>query len=329
MRDLTARGPMIQTGWTGTPRRVGSCQTRDRPSRTPSRTSPGSGACAPCPGSPRGCAWNPTSAILPFEEVVSALGRRSEHDAGLQSISPGGDRGHRDPYFVKDGHHRRAQIGEGLGSRACRHPAAGERRPRGLRRGEQHRSGPSADRLPHPHRLQRHQPSSVWALASWVDDVAGGALAADHLLARGHRRIGVGDAPTPLGFSSGERRRKGMRRRLRAAGIRAIPGLELRGAHGRAEARAMAEQLLTMPEPPDGRLRRLRYPGAGVLEAARRLGRRVPEDVAVDRVQRRRTGRGARLTTIRQRCAPPGCAGSNCFSTSRRAQTPGRLRWRI
>ena len=55
-----------------------------------------------------------------------------------------------------------------------------------------------------------------------IDDVRGGEIATEYLLAKGHRRIGfVGDAPTPFGFASSELRCHGMRAALRRAGITA------------------------------------------------------------------------------------------------------------
>ncbi len=43
-----------------------------------------------------------------------------------------------------------------------------------------------------------------------IDDVRGGEMATEHLLAKGHTKIGfVGDEPTPFGFTSSEQRRDG------------------------------------------------------------------------------------------------------------------------
>src|SRR5215210_1898985 len=79
-----------------------------------------------------------------------------------------------------------------------------------------------------------------------IDDVRGGELAAEHLLTRGHRRIGfVGDvAANPFGFTSSERRRRGLRAALERAGIVPDAALERFGGHDRADARVLATHLL-------------------------------------------------------------------------------------
>ena len=144
-----------------------------------------------------------------------------------------------------------------------------------------------------------------------IDDVAGGELACEHLLARGHRRIGfVGDAPTPLGFSSSELRRRGMRRSLRRAGIEPTSTLEMRGPHGRVEARRLAQRLLGTREPPTAIFAASDVQAAGVLEAARRLGRRVPEDVALIGFDDIELSELLELTTVRQPLRQMGSRGT-------------------
>src|SRR3954464_9500702 len=78
-----------------------------------------------------------------------------------------------------------------------------------------------------------------------IDDERGGELAAEHLLERGHRRIGfVGDPPEPgFGFPSSEPGRRGFPRALERAGMAPADELEARGRHGRDEARKLATEL--------------------------------------------------------------------------------------
>ena len=144
-----------------------------------------------------------------------------------------------------------------------------------------------------------------------IDDVLGGELATDHLIARGHRRIGfIGDTPSPLRFSSSEQRRRGMRRRLKREGIAACSDLELRGPHGREQACALAEQLLRMDDPPTAIFAASDLQALGVLEAARGLGRRVPEDVAVIGFDDIEVASLLGLSTVRQPLREIGARGT-------------------
>ena len=96
-----------------------------------------------------------------------------------------------------------------------------------------------------------------------IDDVAGGALAAGHLLAAGHRNIAfVGDVENnPFAFASSQRRLEGMRRVMSEAGV-ALPARYVRrGPYGREIAlRAHARAAGAAPTA-DGHLRGLRRPG--------------------------------------------------------------------
>src|SRR4051794_15164754 len=177
-----------------------------------------------------------------------------------------------------------------------------------------------------------------------IDDVRGGELAAEHLLARGHRRIGfVGDeADNPFGFTSSEQRRHGLCRALGRAGIEPDAGLEARGRHGRPEARALARRLLQRadrptaifaasdtqagggpgapPAPPP------RGPGdvraVGVLEAARALHRRVREDVGVVGFDDIELAAPLGLTRVRQPLRQSGARGMDMLLAAMRGAPP-------
>jgi DNA-binding LacI/PurR family transcriptional regulator len=115
-----------------------------------------------------------------------------------------------------------------------------------------------------------------------IDDVLGGQIATEHLLDRGHTRIGfIGDAPTPFGFTSSEHRRQGMARALRRAGIKRRDAYEMRGPHGREQARELAERLLRLPDRPTAIFAASDVQAMGVLAAARSMRLRVPQDLAV------------------------------------------------
>jgi DNA-binding LacI/PurR family transcriptional regulator len=135
-----------------------------------------------------------------------------------------------------------------------------------------------------------------------IDNVHGGALAAEHLLARGHRRIAfVGDLPeNPYGFTSSEHRRRGFQGALERAGIRPDPALELFGPHGRDEAGELAERLLALPSPPTAIFAASDLQAIGVLKAAERLGVSVPQELAVIGFDDVELAEIVGLTTIRQ-----------------------------
>jgi DNA-binding LacI/PurR family transcriptional regulator len=132
-----------------------------------------------------------------------------------------------------------------------------------------------------------------------IDNVQGGELAAAHLLARGHRRIGfIGDHPTnEYGFTSSEDRRLGFRARLGHAGVEPT---ERCGSHGREEAAALAASLLALPDPPSAIFAASDLQAIGVLKAAEKLGARVPEDLAVIGFDDIDLAEIVGLTTIRQ-----------------------------
>lgn len=144
-----------------------------------------------------------------------------------------------------------------------------------------------------------------------IDDVLGGSLATEHLLAKGHRRIGfVGDSPSPLGFTSSEQRRRGMRLALRRAGIKATSALEQRGPHGRDEAGVLARRLMCLQDRPTAIFAASDVQAMGVLEAAHTLGLRVPEDLAIIGFDDVEAASALGLTTVRQPLQQTGARGT-------------------
>src|SRR4051794_3742219 len=146
-----------------------------------------------------------------------------------------------------------------------------------------------------------------------IDDVRGGELAVEHLIARGHRRIGfVGDRPdNPFGFTSSEHRRRGFRRALRRAGLRPAPGPEGRGPPRHAQARAPPPDVLRRDDPPPAIFAAPDPQAVGVLEAARALDLRVPQDVAVIGFDDIEAAELLGLTTVRQPLRESGARGAD------------------
>ncbi len=143
-----------------------------------------------------------------------------------------------------------------------------------------------------------------------IDDVLGGTMATEHLLDRGHTKIGfVGDEPSPFGFTSSERRRHGMARALRRAAIERNDALERRAPHGRDQARESAESLLRMPDRPTAIFAASDDQALGVLEAARAMGLRVPDDLAVIGFDDIEVAEVLGLTTVHQPLRETGARG--------------------
>jgi DNA-binding LacI/PurR family transcriptional regulator len=135
-----------------------------------------------------------------------------------------------------------------------------------------------------------------------VDDVTGGRTATQHLIELGHRRIGYISDPleSPFKFTASYDRYQGYRQALAAAGLPFNGDYHGAGEHGRADARALATQMLSLPERPTAIFAASDTQAMGVLEAARNLGLRVPEDLSVVGYDDIEVAEYLRLTTIRQ-----------------------------
>ncbi len=118
----------------------------------------------------------------------------------------------------------------------------------------------------------------------FIDDIAGGKMATEHLLSLGHRRIGfIGDnAKTDLGMSASENRYAGYLMALEEAGIGPDFDLVARGPHSSEAAAALAGALF---EP--GRRRPTAIFASsdtlavGVIKSAQQHRLKIPDDLAV------------------------------------------------
>lgn len=133
-----------------------------------------------------------------------------------------------------------------------------------------------------------------------VTNWAGGLEATDHLIALGHRRIGmltgIADAQSSLA------RQHGYLAALSAAGIVADPELVRHGEFSYESGLQDGLALLALTEPPTAVFAASDFQAAGVIEAARQRGVRVPDELSVvgfdDQVVARMTA--PPLTTVRQ-----------------------------
>jgi LacI family transcriptional regulator len=142
-----------------------------------------------------------------------------------------------------------------------------------------------------------------------IDDVAGGRLAAEHLLELGHNRIAfVGDDETGAwGFTSSARRRVGAATAVAEAGGRLIVR---RGPHGRRHARALAARLLALDDPPTAIFAGSDLQAVGVLEAAQAAGVGVPDELSVIGFDDVELARYVGLTTVSQPLENSGAQGA-------------------
>lgn len=135
-----------------------------------------------------------------------------------------------------------------------------------------------------------------------IDDVEGGYMATTYLLEKGHRRIAfLGDTDLPeYSIHPVGLRLSGFRRALKEAQIK-VPDTFVRLApYSQEQTRKVAEELLNLTEPPSAIFAATDFQALGVLKAARLLGFKVPEQLAVIGFDDLDMAEYADLTTISQ-----------------------------
>jgi DNA-binding LacI/PurR family transcriptional regulator len=144
-----------------------------------------------------------------------------------------------------------------------------------------------------------------------IDDFAGGALATRHLIELGHRRIAfIGDTPPEFRFVWSRDRTRGYLHALEQAEIPLRPEYVRMGTRLLHVARAVALELLTLPEPPTAIFAASDTQALGVLEAARSLGLDVPGQLSVIGFDDIETASYVGLTTVRQPLFESGRRGA-------------------
>jgi DNA-binding LacI/PurR family transcriptional regulator len=131
-----------------------------------------------------------------------------------------------------------------------------------------------------------------------IEQRLGGELAAEHLYARGCRRLAT--ITGPLDMPAGHDRLTGFRETLGVHGLSGVPYVE--SDFTRAGGEAAARDLLSRHPDIDGLFVANDLMAAGALQALQDLGRRVPDDVAVVGFDDSSAALACRplLTTIRQ-----------------------------
>lgn len=111
-----------------------------------------------------------------------------------------------------------------------------------------------------------------------VDDYNGVCSAVDHLINTGCRRVAFFGSPTQLAISNN--RRMGYEEALMKHRIPVDPELILL-CDNYADALVMTEKVMAMPNPPDAFFAVNDETAIGILNKARALGYRVPEDISI------------------------------------------------
>jgi DNA-binding LacI/PurR family transcriptional regulator len=144
-----------------------------------------------------------------------------------------------------------------------------------------------------------------------VDDVSGGELATRHLVELGHRRVAlIGDPPPEFRFDWSRDRTRGYERALAATGIEPRADYVREGTRLPHVARAIAAELLSLPERPTAVFAASDTQAIGVLEAARSLGIRVPGELSVIGFDDIEVAAHLGLTTVRQPLVESGRRGA-------------------
>ncbi|GHH82366.1 alanine racemase [Streptomyces sulfonofaciens] len=144
-----------------------------------------------------------------------------------------------------------------------------------------------------------------------VDNPAGTAAAVDHLVHRGHRRIGY--VGWPAGDTVGDRRAQGWQAAIERHGLTAeCRSLDVRGEDSVTAGTQMAYALLARPEPPTAVVTATDTLAVGVLRAAQQWGLEVGRDIAVVGFDDTPTAAALDLSSVRQ---PIELVGRHVMST--------------
>lgn len=135
-----------------------------------------------------------------------------------------------------------------------------------------------------------------------VDDMRGGRIATQHLIAQGHTRIGfIGDErESKFGFTSTAKRFEGFQQAIHDADLTVNPEWHRFGDIAHATARHHARDILSLENRPTAIFATSDVKAFEVMNVAQELGLRVPDDLAVIGFDDIDAARYMRLTTVRQ-----------------------------
>jgi LacI family transcriptional regulator, galactose operon repressor len=136
-----------------------------------------------------------------------------------------------------------------------------------------------------------------------IDDTRGGALAATHLIEKGHTRIGfLGDIEPAERYAIRpvKSRLNGFKRTLEAAGLSLPRSYAMQAPYTQAGSQQAAQALLSLPRRPTAIFAASDIQAVSVIKVARQLNLRIPEDLAIVGFDDIDLAEVMDLTTIRQ-----------------------------
>jgi DNA-binding LacI/PurR family transcriptional regulator len=136
-----------------------------------------------------------------------------------------------------------------------------------------------------------------------IDDVAAARTATQHLVNQGHKRIGLmsGRPDDPFNFNGASQyRRKGFMQALLENNLEWVPAREVHGDFTMHTASRAMDDLLARPNRPTAIFCESDEMAFGAMQAARRHGLRIPEDLSIIGFDGHEMSEYTDLTTIEQ-----------------------------
>ena len=157
-----------------------------------------------------------------------------------------------------------------------------------------------------------------------IDDVAGGKMAANYLIGKGHRRIAfIGDSDLPeFSIQPVSKRLKGFKSAMAAAGLEVPEELVALVPYTQEATRAAANEWLQMANPPSAIFAATDFQALSLLKTMHRAGVQVPQQLAIVGFDNLDLAEYADLTTISQHLDESGTVAVEVLLN--RINDPGR-----
>ena len=150
--------------------------------------------------------------------------------------------------------------------------------------------------------VDAHHPQLIELSSISVNDIEGGYKATKYLISLGHKKIGfIGDyIDNPFNFTSSRDRFQGYKQALEESDLPFAPKYYAEDRHGRYAAQRLAQKILAQSDRPTAIVAASDTQAMGVLEAAKELNIKVPEDLSIIGYDDIEMAEYLKLTTIRQ-----------------------------